>query len=104
MLSKNYRQPANICLSPHRVFLEFTSLVYKAMKLEEKRKKGRAKTQELRDANAVVPHHQMSQDFAATTYQSPRAVAAPPTRPPRPWAVPPPGGVNPVWARLGLLG
>lgn len=69
------------------------------MKLEEKRKKGKAKTKETRDANAVV-QHQTSQNFAATTYQSPRAVA-----PPRVVAPPPPsGGVNPVWARLGLMG
>ncbi|KAG8161469.1 hypothetical protein KVR01_008456 [Diaporthe batatas] len=104
------------------VFLEFTSLLYKAMKLEEKRKKGRAKTQEMREANAVV-QHQAAQNVAATTYQSPRAVARPPppppsarTRtpararapnpaPPRPrFSTAPNGGVNPVWARLGLLG
>lgn len=59
------------------VFLEFTSLVYKAIKLEEKRKKGKAKTQEIRDAAAVV-QHQAAQNLAATTYQSPRAVVAQP--------------------------
>jgi hypothetical protein len=67
------------------------------MKLEEKRKKGKAKQQEEKDANAVV-QHQTSHEFAATTYHSPRAVAQPlpspapapappapvPTAPPRP--------------------
>lgn len=46
------------------------------MKLEEKRKKGKAKYQGEKNANAVV-QHQTSQEFAATTYQSPRAVAQP---------------------------
>ncbi|POS76326.1 hypothetical protein DHEL01_v205277 [Diaporthe helianthi] len=78
------------------VFLEFTSLVYKAMKLEEKRKKGRAKTQEIKEANAVV-NHEPSQNVAATTYLSPRAVV------PRSVALPPRGVVNPVWAALGLV-
>ncbi|KKY38454.1 hypothetical protein UCDDA912_g01530 [Diaporthe ampelina] len=56
------------------VFLEFTSLVYKAMKLEEKRKKGRAKQQEEKAAREVV-QHPTSEAFATTTYFSPQAVA-----------------------------
>ncbi|KAK2605374.1 hypothetical protein N8I77_008213 [Diaporthe amygdali] len=60
------------------VFLEFTSLVYKAMKLEEKRKKGNAKQQQARDARAVT-HHPTSEAFANATYFSPREFAqAPP--------------------------
>ncbi|KAG6365405.1 hypothetical protein INS49_007016 [Diaporthe citri] len=53
------------------VFLEFTSLVYKAMKLEEKRKKGKAKQQEETAAREVV-QHPTSEAFATSTYRSPQ--------------------------------
>lgn len=58
-----------------RVFLEFTSLVYKAMKLEEKRKKGKAKQQEETSAREIV-QHPTSEAFATSTYHSPRNAAA----------------------------
>lgn len=65
------------------------------MKLEEKRKKGKAKQQEEKDA-AVAIQHPTAATFATATYCSPRAVAqplplpspAPPT--PRPVATMPP--------------
>ncbi|KAK7739569.1 hypothetical protein SLS63_001915 [Diaporthe eres] len=63
------------------VFLEFTSLVYKAMKLEEKRKKGKAKETAARE----VVQHPTSEAFATSTYLSPRAAAAgASTQPPPP--------------------
>ncbi|KAL1868517.1 hypothetical protein Daus18300_005951 [Diaporthe australafricana] len=54
------------------VFLAFCALLYKVMKLEEKRKKGAAKQREDKEAR-VVSQHPTSEAFANATYLSPRA-------------------------------
>lgn len=51
------------------------------MKLEEKRKKGKAKQQEEKAASEVV-QHPTSEAFATATYMSPRAAAD--QQPPQP--------------------
>lgn len=65
------------------------------MKLEEKRKKGKAKQQE-KDAAAAI-QHPTAPTFATATYCSPRAVAQPlPQSQPQPLPSPAPPAPRPV--------